>query len=218
LVAARARHARKALKTAQQAAYDVMRYDQQGCYSPQVFYVAHGGKVTPEVFARYLAHELACFETKYPRRALDLPETASLATWRQTEELKAFAQPGTLVLGDGRWTVVYHEASQALLPSALNRSVQVIAVEYLAQVLPLLAPHRAFLQTVGVAAAPHELFALAEGLGLAGVTRISAIGQMTAPEAAWHHDGRFSLLDLTQMVDIEASAEAASELLAAYVD
>ncbi|MFT6590130.1 MAG: hypothetical protein ACI9I0_000384 [Rhodoferax sp.] len=219
MVAASALDVRKALKTAKEAAYDVMRYDQQGCYSPQIFYVARGGKVTPEVFTRYLAHELACFETKYPRRALDLQEATSLAAWRQAEEFKALAQPGsTVVLGDGRWTVVYHDALQALSLSALNRSVQVIAVEHLAQVLPLLASHRAFLQTVGVAAAPHELFALAEGLGQAGVTRISAIGQMTAPEAGWHHDGRFSLLDLTQMVDIEASAEAASELLAAYVD
>ena len=218
MLSSQALDARKALKTAQLAAFDVMRYDQQGCYSPHVFYVERGGKVSPEVFARYLAHELACLETKYPRRALDLPETAALAAWRQTEELKSLAQPGTAVLGEGAWTVVYRDAPQALAPSALNRTVVVAAVEHLDDVLPLLAPHRAFLQTVGVAAAPHELFALAESLGKAGVTRICALGQMTSPEAAWHHDGRCSLLDLTQMVDIEASAEAASETLAAYVD
>jgi len=218
MVAACALDARKALKTAQLAAFDVMRYDQQGCYSPQIFYVERGGKVAPEVFARYLAHELACLEIKYPRRALDLPEAAALATWRQTEELRALAQPGSAVLLDATWTVVYHDALLALVPSALNRSVHVVAVDRLAQVVPLLAPHRAFLQTVGVAAAPRELFALAEALGPMGVTRICALGQMTSPEAAWHHDGRCSLLDLTQMVDIEASAEAASDTLAAYVD
>ena len=218
MVSACALDARKALKTAQLAALDVMRYDQQGCYSPQVFYVERGGKVSPEVFARYLAHELACLETKYPRRTLDLSEAASLAAWRQTEELKALAEPRAVVLGQGAWTVVYRDAPQALAPSALNRTVTVVAVDHLDQVMPLLAPHRAFLQTVGVAAAPRELFALAEALGKAGVTRICALGHMTSPEAGWHHDGRFSLLDLTQMVDIEASAEAASETLAAYVD
>jgi hypothetical protein len=114
--------------------------------------------------------------------------------------------------------VVYRDAPQTVAPCALNRSVTVVAVDQLAEVMPLLASHRAFLQTVGVAAAPRELLALAEWLGKVGVTRICALGQMTAPEAAWHHDGRCSLLDLTQLVDIEAGAEAASEALAPYVD
>jgi hypothetical protein len=59
---------------------------------------------------------------------------------------------------------------------------------------------------------------LAELLGQAGVTRICAIGAMTAPEAGWHHDGRFNLLDLVRMVEIEQSAESSAETLAPYVD
>lgn len=210
--------ARKALKTAQQAAYDVMRYDQQGCYSPHVFYVARGGKIGPDEFARYLAHALSALEKTYPRRVLGLAEAADLAGWRQAEEIQSLAPGGPDVAGEGDWTVVYHDSLQPLGPSALNRTVRVVAVDQLADVIALVAPHRAFLQTVGVAAAPRELFALAEMLGRLGVTRLCALGQMTSPEAGWHHDGRFSLLDLVQMVDIEASAEAASETLAPYVD
>jgi hypothetical protein len=78
--------------------------------------------------------------------------------------------------------------------------------------------HRPFLQTAGVAAAPAELFRLAELLGAAGVTRISAIGAMSSPEAGWHHDGRFNLLDLVRMVEIEQSAEIAADPLAPYAD
>lgn len=218
MIARTALDARKALKTAQQAAYDVMRYDQQGCYSPQVFYVERGGKIGPEEFSRYLAHELSVLEKKYPRRTLGLPEAAGLANWRQAEEINSLSGTGSDVSGDGAWTVVYNDSLQALAPSALNRSIRVVAVDQLADVMPLLTPHRAFLQTVAVAAAPRELFELAEWLGRAGVTRICALGQMTSPEAGWHHDGRFSLLDLTLMVDIEASAEAASETFALYVD
>lgn len=218
MVSRAALDARKALKTAQQAAHDVMRYDQQGCYSPQVFYVERGGKITPEAFSGYLAHELSCFEQKFPRHTLTLDEAAGLADWRQREELKSFSQPGSGVTDDDAWTVVYNDTVQALAPSALNRTIRVVAVDRLVQVIPLIAAHRAFLQTVGLAAAPQELFELAAALGGAGVTRICAIGQMTAPEAGWHHDGRFSLLDLTRIVDIEASAEAASETFAPYVD
>ncbi|MDP2819332.1 MAG: acyl-CoA reductase [Polaromonas sp.] len=218
LVAASALDARKALRAAQQAAYDVVRYDQQGCYSPHVFYVARGGKISPDEFSRYLAHELSALEKKYPRRTLSLGEAADLAGWRQAEELHSLSPGGAEVAGEGDWTVVYNPSLQPLAPGALNRSVRVVAVDQLIDVIPLLAPHRAFLQTVGVAAAPRELFELAEQLGRAGVTRICALGQMTSPEAGWHHDGRFSLLDMVQMVDIDSSAEAAAETLAPYVD
>ncbi|MGQ2978300.1 MAG: acyl-CoA reductase [Polaromonas sp.] len=218
LVAASALDARKAPRAAQQGAYDVVRYDQQGCYSPHVFYVARGGKISPDEFSRYLAHELSALEKKYPRRALSLGEAADLAAWRGAEEIRSLSPGGPQLAGEGAWTVVYNNALQPLAPGALNRTVRVVAVDQLTDVMPLLAPHRAFLQTVGVAASPRELFALAEQLGRAGVTRICALGQMSSPEAGWHHDGRFSLLDLVQMVDIDGSAEAAAETLAPYVD
>jgi hypothetical protein len=83
-------------------------------------------------------------------------------------------------------------------------------------VVPVVAPHAAFLQTAGIAAAPEQLHVLAERLGRVGVTRIAALGAMTAPEAGWHHDGRFNLLDLVRMVEIEASAERAGDALAPY--
>ncbi|NBW80094.1 MAG: acyl-CoA reductase, partial [Betaproteobacteria bacterium] len=63
-----------------------------------------------------------------------------------------------------------------------------------------------------------ELQLLAEPLALAGVTRLCALGSMTSPEPGWHHDGRFSLLDLVRMVDLEASAESAAESYASYRD
>ena len=147
-----------------------------------------------------------------------LGEAADLAAWRGAEEINSLSPGGPQVAGEGDWTVVYNGELQPLAPGALNRTVRVVAVDKLADVMPLLTPHRAFLQTVGVAAAPRELFELAEQLGRAGVTRICALGQMTSPEAGWHHDGRCSLLDMVQMVDIDSSAEAAAENLAPYVD
>ena len=211
---------RRALSTARLAAYDVGRYDQQGCYSPQVFYVERGGKVSPQEFAQYLSNELAAFEHKFPRRILPLEDAVSVAGWRQTQELKSFSQVGSAMLGDAgaAWSVAYADAAQPLAPCALNRGIQVMAVDHLNDVLPLIAGQRAFLQTAGLAAAPKELFRLAELLGQAGVTRISAIGTMTAPEAGWHHDGRFNLLDLVRMVEIEQSAENAAEDFAPYKD
>ena len=78
--------------------------------------------------------------------------------------------------------------------------------------------HRPFLQTAGLAVAPGDLFRLSELLGAAGVTRISAIGSMTSPEAGWHHDGRFNLLDLVRIVEVEQSAELAADRMAPYAE
>lgn len=220
LISAAALDVSHAPATARAAALDVVRYEQQGCYSPHTYYVARGGRVTPREFAQQLAGELAALQHKFARRTLTLEEAASVANWRQGQEMQGFADAGVELLGDAQasWCVAYAEQASALTPCALNRTVQVQAVDQLDDTLPLLAVQRAFLQTVGLAAAPQELQALAESLGAAGATRICAIGSMTAPEAGWHHDGRFSLLDLVRMVELEASAESAAETYAPYRD
>lgn len=210
---------RKAWQSVHRAALDVIRYDQQGCYSPHIFYVQDGGNVSPREFARYMANELENFQKRYPRRDLSMEESVSLSSWRQKEEMSMFSQPDKEVLGNetNDWTVVY-EKELDFAPSCLNRVIKVISFESIDDILPLIAPYRSFLQTVGVAASPKELFQWAELLGKSGVTRITALGSMTAPEAAWHHDGRFNLLDLVNIVDIESSAEDYSEQFAPYVD
>ena len=115
------------------------------------------------------------------------------------------------------WSIVHVEAPEALSPTGLNRTLKLVAVDSLDEVPALVAPYRSFLQTAGVAAAPERLFPLAEQLGAVGVSRIAPLGRMTAPEAGWHHDGRFSLLDLVTFTEIEPSAEATAEAFTPYV-
>ena len=210
--------AQRAPALARRAAHDIVRYEQQGCYSPHQFYVERGGKVEPRVFAHYLAAELANLQHRFPRRALALEEKASVSGWRQSAELQALAQDGHELLGapDAAWTVAYTEHARPLAPTGGGRSICVSAINALDEVVPLVAPHARFLQTAGIAAQPQELFRLAEALGRAGVTRLCALGAMTAPEAGWHHDGRYNLADLVRMVEIEQSAERAADALAPY--
>lgn len=218
LVGRAALDTQRAPATARLAAHDIVRYEQQGCYSPHQFYVERGGKVSPRDFALYLAAELSNLQQRFPRRALALEEAAALAGWRQSLELQALASDGAELIGDAHaaWNVAFHEQAQGLAPTAGGRSILVCAVDALEDVVPLVAPHAAFLQTAGIAAEPAQLHRLAGLLGAAGVTRIAALGAMTAPEAGWHHDGRFNLLDLVRMVEVEASAERAADALAPY--
>lgn len=217
LIAAQALDTLKAPAMARLAAWDVMRYDQQGCYSPHVFYVQRGGAVSPRAFADYLAAELANLQRRFARRELDLEEGAAVARWQQSMEWSAEPQQ---LLGpvDAAWSVAYSDGLQPLMPTALQRTIAVVAVDSLDDVLPVVAAQRDYLQTGGIAAGPEELYRLAGLLGAAGVTRISAIGSMSMPEAGWHHDGRFNLLDLVRMTEIEQSAELAAQPLAAYAD
>ncbi|MDX3985167.1 MAG: acyl-CoA reductase [Achromobacter sp.] len=218
VVSAAALDAQKAPALARRAAWDVMRYDQQGCYSPQIFYVQRGGLVSPRDFAAYLAGELANLHRRFPRRALDLAESAALAKWRQSIEWQLPSIAADVLIGDpdAAWTVSYVDTAPALSPTALQRSIVVAGIDMLDEVAARVAPHHHYLQTAGVAATPEELYRLADQLGAAGVTRVSAIGAMSMPEAGWHHDGRFNLLDLVRMTEIEQSAETAADPYAPY--
>ncbi|PTM41003.1 acyl-CoA reductase [Bosea sp. 124] len=220
MVSAAALDTRKAAPLARLAAHDVMRYEQQGCYAPQMLFIERGGKVSPREFAEHVSRELAGFARTHPRRALSVAEAAGVAAWRNAEEMRAFDGGSRTVLGDAGdpWSVVQVEAAEALAPSGLNRTLKIVAVDSLDAVMPLVAPFRNFLQSAAIAAAPAELFRIAGLLGEAGVTRISAFGRMTAPEAGWHNDGRFNLLDLVTITEIEQSAEFAAEGFAPYAD
>jgi hypothetical protein len=218
LVARGALDTQRGPATARLAAHDIARYEQQGCYSPHLFYVERGGAVAPRAFAQYLAGELASLQRRFPRRALALEEATAVAGWRQAAELRAIGDAGDALFGDAHsaWSVAYVDSAAGLAPTGGGRSIVVAAVDSLDAAVAQVAPHARFLQTVGIAAGPRELFRLAASLGRAGVTRIAALGAMTAPEAGWHHDGRFNLLDLVRMVEIEQSAERAADRLAPY--
>lgn len=200
------------------AALDLVRYEQQGCYSPHVLYVERGGALAPRAFAQHLAAELANLAQRHPRRVLALEEAAAVASWRQAAEWQVLAGAGGELLGDQQspWSLAFSDAPQPLAASPGQRCVLVCAVDTLDEVLPLLEPHAAFLQTVALASTPEDLYRLGERLGQVGVTRITALGAMTQPEAGWHHDGRFNLADLVRMVEIEQAAERAADRLAPY--
>ena len=210
----------KAWSLAHAAATDIMRYDQHGCYSPQVMYVERGGLVSPRELARMIAHELENFERKHPRRALTLAQSREVASWRSREEMSSLTDDSRELVESplGTWTVSYSEDALEFSPSGLNRTVRIQGIERLDDVAECVRPYRRLLQTVGLASSPERVSELAAQLGAAGVTRICAIGAMTEPEAGWHHDGRFNLLDLVTLSEVEDSTYRQAERFAPYAE
>jgi Acyl-CoA reductase (LuxC) len=200
------------------AADDVVRHEQQGCYSPQVFYVERGGQVTPLEFAQRLAAGLQQLSPKFPRPRPGLAESAQIAQWRSALEWSSLEDASVQLLGhpEHDWCVVYRDRATPISPGPLHRCVQVVALSSLDDLPACLAPRRRHLQSAGLAVEPEQLQPLASLLAAVGVTRLSAIGQMAQPAPGWHNDGRPSLLELVTLVDLEASAEALAERLTSY--
>jgi hypothetical protein len=219
LVSRQALGVRESAQCARLAALDVVRHEQLGCYSPQAFYVERGGRVSPREWCDLLAVELSALQRRYPRPPPELSEALDVSAWIQARAWSDVTRDVTVLGHDADdWRVLYTEQARELSPSALLRSVEVMTVDDLQQVPALIEPRRAWLQTVGVATTPERLLGLAASLGHVGVTRVCALGSMTAPQAGWHHDGRFSLLDLVRIVEVDATALLQSDVFAPYRD
>jgi hypothetical protein len=190
---------------AAQAARDVASWDQLGCLSPHVYYVETGGSVTPELFAQWIAEQLAALETKEPR-ALPPPETASaIASRRALYAIRAAnSQENRLWTSQDStaWTVVY-ESDPQFQYSILHRFVYVKAVASLSETLQAASPLQGRVSTVSLAAMGTRAQELATQLARWGVPRICQVGQMQNPPLCWRHDGHPSLGDLVTWTDWE---------------
>ncbi len=199
--------ARQARQLAARAAYDVAKFDQQGCVSPHLFYVEEGGAVTPRDWSSLLAGELDRLGRNMPRGTLTAAENASVAAFRRDAEFRSSLDPDAVELfttpPESNGATVVFDADPAFAPTCLNRTVIVKPITDAAAIVALLQPVRAFLQTAALALAPARRDTLADALGAAGVTRICPVGKMPDPDPAWHHDGRFNLLDLVRFTDLE---------------
>lgn len=193
---------------AERAAYDVVRFDQQGCLSPHLFYVERGGAFDAAGFAAALATALDRWAGVVPRGRLTSSEQARIAEVRRAHEFRA-ATGGSAVFGGATddWCVLL-DTDPAFAASCLNRTVWVKPIDDLQELPQLLAPVRGYLQTAGLAASPDRIVELAELLADAGLDRVTPLGQMGDPPLTWHHDGRFNLLDFLRFTDLEPESSA----------
>ncbi|MBI4518273.1 MAG: hypothetical protein HY699_20935 [Deltaproteobacteria bacterium] len=188
-----AREARQEAEAiAARLAYDVAVWDQQGCLSPQLVYVERGGALGVERFAAELCRQLELAAIELPPRQLSVEDAAGVLRFRQEAEWRAVRGEEVLVLvspGGTGGTVVY-DAKPAFVPTPLNRTVWVKPVDTLAELPPLLAPARPYLEAAGLAAPPARQADLSALLTRAGVHRLCPLGEMQRPDLTWRPGGR----------------------------
>ena len=179
------------------AARDASLFDQLGCLSPHVFYVADD----PFGYAVKLADEMERFDAQQPRRALSIAEANEIRARRAELTFRAANDKSLALLqssGSTAWTVVF-DANPDFPRSPLNRFIFVKPLP--ADLATELAPVRRHLGAIGLWPATIEN---ARRLATLGANRLCPIGRMQLPPWTWHQDGQPALTPLVRWVDFEA--------------
>ena len=193
-----------ARKVAEAAAYDVAMFDQQACLAPHVYFVEAGGETGPEEFARRLGRSLAEIEGRLPCGTVPVDALARLTQLRSVTEMRELAgEPVRLITeGRGSWTVILEE-TRHFSPSPLYRTIRVVPVSDLNDVIEILRPVTPYLQNCAVAISGERSQPFFNSLAHLGVSRITSPGRMSTPSMMWRHDGRPCIHDLVEWTDVE---------------
>lgn len=149
---------------ARSLATDVVPFDQRGCLSPRVAFVA--GRQRASAFAAMLHDALEDAEARVPRGRLDANESAELERWAST-----VAYAGELTRGRAHAI----GCSAALLVPPAGRHVHVMAVDQMSGLPAVLAPIAKWIVAVG-ASSVESARAMAPAHA-----RVSALGEMQKP-------------------------------------
>ncbi len=191
------------------AAWAVSLFDQQGCLSPQGFYVREAPSLSAREYAGHLAAAMARHHAIHPRAALPTGDSAALAAWREEWRFRAANDPARYTLwtspGSTAWSVLYDGADPAFTPSPLNRTVIVKPLP--ADLCAALAPVRPFLSAVGLwpSTREHADWLTTQAVG---ASRLCPLDRMQMPPLTWHQDGVSPLASLVRWVDFEADCDA----------
>jgi hypothetical protein len=156
-------------------ALDVAAYDQRGCLSPHVVFVARSGRVVPREFSRLLADEgLAPLARSLPRGALPMDLGAQQLQWRGLGVVR-----GELFEGDG--FAVSYEADGPLRLSPGYRNVLVLECGDPRELARRVGPLGVHLKALGVGGDAARRAEIARTLDVPLAFCVSALGTMQTP-------------------------------------
>lgn len=182
------------------AACDASLFDQQGCLSPQVFYVRETRTGFARDYAAKLAAAMEHFNRTHPRGPLAFEEKAAIANLRAAYRFRAAGDLRVALWeggGDMDWTVIYEEDAW-FTASPLNR---VVFVKPLPEDLPAaMGPAVNHVGAAGLFPCTEEL---AGHFAALRPSRFCPLGRMQDPPWTWHNGGLPRLASLVKWVDFE---------------
>ncbi len=179
-------------ETLDEVARECCRLEQLSCSSPQCVYVDAAEWGAANRLAENLAGTLARVSKTMPRLAPDDAAAAEISMVAQCQELEScLGKARVLAAQDGAWRVLA-DARPALTPSPLYRTVWVKPLPR-QDIVRVLRPMKAYLQTVGLACGAADVYELNQRLISAGATRVRRLGTMTGSYSGEPHDGLYAL-------------------------
>jgi hypothetical protein len=179
-------------EVAKLAALDGTGYEGQMCASPAFgVFVERGGPLSPEQFAEALAVEAG-------RLSQSVPQMPSHRAAREKKMAEIMAIQGNgrrAITTPGQDYAVVYEPAPSMKPVCQDRLFRVMSVERIDDVIPLLKPWKASLQTAGIAVPDSRLMDLADRLGKAGISSLRVTGTMTQPKIGEAWDGNLPVLE-----------------------
>jgi hypothetical protein len=186
---------------AHRLAYDISVWDQQGCLSPQLCYVEHGGQVAIDELAALVGEALEGYASELPPRRLTLEEQAAVLRFRQEAEWNPDVHWLTSK-NTAAWSIAV-ESDSDFRPSCLNRCIRFKGVADLGDLAEALAPHRRHLEAAGLAVGEAARADVAAMLARSGVHRVCSIGKMQEPPLSWCQGGRPRVGDWVNWMEVE---------------
>ncbi|MAJ58720.1 MAG: hypothetical protein CBC48_01410 [bacterium TMED88] len=190
---------------AQDIAFDVVLWDQQGCLSPAGLYVVGPGAA--EGVARLgpaIAAALEDLGETLPPGAVETEAATQIVHERDQATLRSAAgdPPAVLAGANTSWTVVL-EGDSTWRPCPGHRFLRLYPVEETRELENALAPIGPHLSSAALVALPERRAAFADRLLALGATRICRPGRMQAPPLDWPHDGQSLLAPLVRITQQE---------------
>jgi hypothetical protein len=184
-------------------AWDVALWEQRACSSPRVLFVEDVGGL-PRQLARGLSRALAEVRGELAPRPLTLDDKSEVLALR---ELAWWGGQGEVIAPPASMDHTVLLAPQPPPDVPLGyRTVVVVPLPSLGHVGDLVAPYRAGLQTVVLAAPAGRWPEATEALARAGFTQIAAAGSAASRFLGLPHEGEFALRRLVRLVGIDLGA------------
>jgi hypothetical protein len=184
-------------EVAELAAWGIVAYDGNGCFSPANLYVEKGGPLDPQQFAQALAEAMQALAEKIPpKRTLGTAEKVSKYRNSQIQRRLLGENVRVLKSANTDYTVIVDYDDPTLKPTCQERVVIVKPVDDIQDVPNHVAHLSGNLQTVGLALPSQELTEYADQLGRAGVTNFKALGTEYTIDINDPHDGIFDIVQM----------------------
>lgn len=186
-------------EAARRLAAEASVWDQNACTAPQVCYVE--GAPEAERLAELLAVELERASKALPPGAVERDNAVEIQKLRGVAEIAEGRRQGRLWTSPRGvdWTVIL-DRDPSLEPSPLHRTLRVVGVRGLGEILGQLEALRGYVQTVGVWAAARRSAELLEAFARAGALRVVELGAMSQGEIDDPHDGAYDLPQFQRLV------------------